>query len=295
MKEFIKAFSLVFLAEMGDKSQLLALAFATTYPIGFVLSGISLGIILNHGLAILFAYLLSKYLGSLWFIHVFAGLLFLFFGFSSLKLDFEDEDEDVKPSKFGPILTMAGAFFLGELGDKTQLTAMTLALESDAPWIIFLGTVSSMILVSLIGILVGKLLGKKIPEITMQLLAGGLFLFFGTSQLYSLLPEQHQNMASLVLGVILILAIALYILRSNTRRKEEHFLHELASHYQKCRGCTIHNPQCPVALEINQLTEEYIGENIPFVGDIIRHIEGTKEIDEDKYEKLIREYYGLEE
>lgn len=133
MKEFIKAFSLVFVAEMGDKSQLLALAFATTYPIGMVLTGISLGIILNHGLAILFAYILSKYLGSLWFIHVFAGLLFLFFGFSSLKLELDDEEEDVKPSKFGPIFSMAGAFFLGELGDKTQLTAIPWPLRAARP------------------------------------------------------------------------------------------------------------------------------------------------------------------
>lgn len=293
MKELIKAFSLVFLAEMGDKSQLLALAFATAYPLGLVLAGISLGILLNHGLAILFAYVLSKYLGSLWFIHVFAGLLFLFFGFSSLKLEFEDEEEVVKPSKFGPILTMAGAFFLGELGDKTQLTAMTLALESDRPWMVLIGTVTSMILVSLIGIIVGKMVGKKIPEATMRLLAGGLFLFFGISKLYSLLPAQYQNLPNLILGLALVATIAGFIFSGNNRRKEAHFLHDLASSYQKCRGCSVHNPQCPVALEINQLTEEYIGESIPFVGDIIRHIEGTKQIDEDKYEKLIQEYYQL--
>lgn len=151
-----------------------------------------------------------------------------------------------------------------------------------------------MILVSLIGILVGKMLGKKIPEATMRLLAGILFLFFGTSKLYSLLPTPYRNFTSLILMIVVIVAISVVILKGNERRKEEHFLEELSQHYKQCKGCTVHNPQCPVALEINQLTEDYLGEEIPFVGDIIRHIESTKEIDEDKYYKLMQEYYEMQ-
>lgn len=54
LKEFFEAFILVFLAEMGDKSQLLALTFATMYPLSTVMAGVAIGIALNHGLAIIF-------------------------------------------------------------------------------------------------------------------------------------------------------------------------------------------------------------------------------------------------
>jgi len=128
----------------------------------------------------------------------------------------------------------------------------------------------------------------------MRLLAGILFLFFGTSKLYSLLPTPYRNFTSLILMIVVIVAISVVILKGNERRKEEHFLEELSQHYKQCKGCTVHNPQCPVALEINQLTEDYLGEEIPFVGDIIRHIESTKEIDEDKYYKLMQEYYEMQ-
>lgn len=193
MWEFIEAFVMVFIGEMGDKSQFLALAFATTYPMRTVLGGVSLGIALNHGLAILAAVLISGFFADVGFLQIIAGFLFLFFGLSSLSVDYEDEEDDVVDrGNRGPLLTIAAAFFIGELGDKTQLMAMTLAMESTRPLLIFAATVSSMILVSAIGIVVGKYVGKRIPRVTLSYAAGALFLFFGVSKLYGALDAKYR-------------------------------------------------------------------------------------------------------
>lgn len=290
MREFIRAFMLIFMAEMGDKSQLLALAFATTYPLTLVLSGVSLGIILNHGLAILFAVFVSSMFGSLDGIQIFAGLLFLFFGLKSFVLEFDDEEEEVKTSKMGPIFTMAGTFFIGELGDKTQLTAMTLALESSSPWLIFIATVSSMILVSLIGILVGKFLGKKIPEVTMSYMAGCLFLFFGLSKLWDMAPKNLKNIEFIGVGLIVLAVLVFMILERNKGKRDEIYSQKLYEAMEKCKGCSNHNPSCPIALEINRLTQDYIGQDIPFIGNIIQHLESIKGFDTKKFEKINKKY-----
>ena len=193
MREFIEAFVMVFIGEMGDKSQFLALAFATTYPMRTVLGGVSLWIALNHVLAILAAVLISGFFADVGFLQIIAGFLFLFFGLSSLSVDYEDEEDDaVDRGNRGPLLTIAAAFFIGELGDKTQLMAMTLAMESTRPLLIFAATVSSMILVSAIGIVVGKYVGKRIPRVTLSYAAGALFLFFGVSKLYGALDAKYR-------------------------------------------------------------------------------------------------------
>lgn len=286
MREFFKAFVLVFMAEMGDKSQLLALAFAASYPLTLVLGGISLGIILNHGLAILFAVLVSSVFGNLDGVQIFAGLLFLFFGFKSFVLEFDEEEEEVKKSKLGPIFTMAGTFFIGELGDKTQLTAMTLALESSRPWLIFIATVSSMILVSSIGILVGKFLGKKIPEVTMSYIAGCLFLFFGVSKLWEMAPGAYKSWTYLGGFLVLIVCLVFLINRWNQKRRVDFYTDKILATMAGCKACQVHRTNCPTALEMDRLTQEYLGESIPFIGNAIKYFEDVQGLDKVLAEKI---------
>lgn len=119
MREFLEAFVMVFMGEMGDKSQFLALAFATCYPMRTVLGGVSLGIGLNHGLAIIAALLIVGIFKDMTFLQIAAGFLFLFFGLSTLKSEDDEEEEEVKTCTKGSLLTVATAFFVGELGDKT--------------------------------------------------------------------------------------------------------------------------------------------------------------------------------
>ena len=221
MREFIEAFVMVFIGEMGDKSQFLALAFATTYPMKTVLGGVSLGIGLNHGLAILAAVFIAGVFKDLAFLQIVAGILFLFFGLSALKMDYDDEEEEaVKASSMGPLFTVASAFFVGELGDKTQLMAMTLAMNSERPAVIFLATVSSMILVSLFGIFVGRSLGKKIPHRALSYLAAFLFLLFGTLKLYGAVNDGFKTPIWIGIYAAVLAGLVIYTLVQNKRAGE---------------------------------------------------------------------------
>lgn len=216
---------MVFMGEMGDKSQFLALAFATCYPMRTVLGGVSLGIGLNHGLAIIAALLIVGIFKDMTFLQIAAGFLFLFFGLSTLKSEDEEEEEEVKTCSKGSLLTVATAFFVGELGDKTQLMAMTLAMNSERPAVIFLATVSSMILVSLLGILVGRSLGKKIPHVALSYLAAFLFLLFGTLKLYGAVDDGFKTPAWIGIYAAVLAGLVIYILVQNKRARREHEAH----------------------------------------------------------------------
>lgn len=221
MREFLEAFVMVFVGEMGDKSQFLALAFATCYPMSTVLGGVSLGIGLNHGIAIIAAVLIAGVFKDMTFLQIAAGFLFLFFGLSTLKADDDEEEEEVKTCTRGSMLTVATAFFVGELGDKTQLMTMTLAMNSERPAVIFLATVSSMILVSLLGIIVGRCVGKKIPRVLMSYLAAFLFLLFGTMKLYDAVDDGFKTPAWIGIYVAVLAGLVIYTLHQNKKARKE--------------------------------------------------------------------------
>ena len=221
MREFLEAFVMVFVGEMGDKSQFLALAFATCYPMSTVLGGVSLGIGLNYGLAIIAAVLIAGVFKDMTFLQIAAGCLFLFFGLSTLKADDDEEEEEVKTCTRGSMLTVATAFFVGELGDKTQLMAMTLAMNSERPAMIFLATVSSMILVSLLGIIVGRCVGKKIPRVLMSYLAAFLFLLFGTLKLRDAVNDGFKTPAGIGIYAAVLAGAIIYTLHQNKKARKE--------------------------------------------------------------------------
>ncbi|MDO5036770.1 MAG: TMEM165/GDT1 family protein [Tissierellia bacterium] len=290
MNEFIQSFILIFLAEMGDKSQLMALAFAATYPFILVLTGISLGIALNHGVAVLFAYFIASNFGDMTGIHFFAALLFLYFGFKSFEIEFEEDEEEKTWGSFGPLVTMAGTFFVAELGDKTQLTAMTLALESSRPWIIYLATVSSMISVSLIGIIVGKFVGKRIPERTLGFLAGCLFLYFGWSKLEGVLPLEIGPLFYWLLALAISLLLGGLVISRSNKKAQAHYSQALSEAYAQCRACAVHKTTCPVCIRIEDLTRAYLGEDLPYLGSVIKHIEDMGKVDHKKADAALENF-----
>ncbi|MBS4534058.1 TMEM165/GDT1 family protein [Clostridium sp. D2Q-14] len=209
--EYIKAFLFIFMAEMGDKTQILAMTFATQYKVKKVLLGVFIGSFLNHGIAIV----LGSYLGGMIPINnvqIIAGILFIFFGIWGLW-DIKDEDEEDSIGKgMGPILTVSLAFFVGELGDKTQLTAMTLATDAIYPLFILLGTVSGMIVTSGFGIFIGKKLGEKIPEIWIKISSSFVFIFFGVLKLFQTIPQSYLtsiNITIFFIGLFIMIVILL--------------------------------------------------------------------------------------
>lgn len=186
MSEVIKALLFVVVAEMGDKTQLLAMAMASKYKVKQVMLGVLVATILNHALAVA----LGSYLSSLIpmdIVKIVAGIAFLVFGLWTLRGDKIDDDEN-KKQKFGPVVTVAIAFFLAEMGDKTQLMTIAISADSKMPLFILMGTTLGMLVADGIGILGGAWMCKHIPEKYIKWGAGIIFIFFGTLTLYNAVP-----------------------------------------------------------------------------------------------------------
>lgn len=189
--ELFRAFTLIFFAEMGDKSQILALTFASRYKLRNVIIGISLGIFLNHSLAVLLGVFIPDLI-NISYLSFIAGLVFIVFGLTSLQTT--DEVKDVKKSKVGVTLTIAFAIFIGELGDKTQLSTIVLASETSYPFLILATTVTAMILTSMLGIYVGIKFGSKIPEFILKLVSSAVFILFGFLKIFNNIPDFIDSM-----------------------------------------------------------------------------------------------------
>lgn len=210
-EELLKAFLFIFMAEMGDKTQILAMTFATQYKTGKVLTGVFIGSALNHGLAVLLGVYLSNVI-NINSIQLIAAVAFIGFGLWTLKKDNDGDDEETKRNSFGPVATVAMAFFIGELGDKTQLTAVTLATDASHPLFILMGTVSGMIATSAIGIFVGSKLGKKIPEHAIKFGAAAIFMFFGILKLFENVPKALLTPINItIFFIVLILAVLVLV------------------------------------------------------------------------------------
>ncbi len=290
MNEFIKAFVLITFAEMGDKTQLLALAFASKFKPLHVLVGISIGSFLNHGIAIALGNYISKFV-PIGQIQLFASLLFILFGLWSLKIDIEDDEDENLNSKYGPVLTVAFAFFIGELGDKTQLTAMTLGANSNHTLLVLFGTVTGMVITGGLGILVGKLLGKKIPEVTMKIIASFVFMFFGTVGLYTYVPAIYITPFSIVSYFIILILLILLVFRLNIIQKDRYYEIKLAKILTKCKNCgKAHIESCPVNQARVEIEKEYLGEKVPYLGSVIKYLESLKYMNVNLYEKVHNSY-----
>ncbi len=175
-EEFLEAFVLVFVAEVGDKTQLMLMTLAAKYTVVQMLSGILLGVTANHGAAVVIGCCLSSVIkGRL--LQIFAGFIFIVFGI--ITIVFDDENEKGRNFKFGPILTTALTFLLGEIGDKTQLTAMTLAMEAQHPALVLAGSVAGMLAIGMVGIIIGTTLTKYIPSNIIKTISGLVFIIFG--------------------------------------------------------------------------------------------------------------------
>ncbi len=273
IKELGNASLLIFLAEMGDKTQILAMAFALKYSVGQVLSGVAFGSFLNHGLAVLF----GSYLGHLLplgTLRITAGFLFLLFGLWALIPEKEGPDKNSRISDY-PVLAVAFAFFVGELGDKTQLTAITLASNASFPLAVLGGTVLGMVLTSCVGIAVGTKLGDRVPELALKLISGGVFIGFGLYQLWTAVPGEFLAPEYVVPFLVVLAAFVLILLISPFFRLQASSLKRVAGKLkalntlldilclgeercERCRGET-----CPVGYCKTLVKRQLAGGTIP--------------------------------
>jgi putative Ca2+/H+ antiporter (TMEM165/GDT1 family) len=209
MSAFIKAFVFVVVGEMGDKTQILAMMMAGKYKAKQVLIGVLVATILNHAIAVGVGSYLSAII-PMNTISITAGISFLIFGLWTLRGD-TAKDEQKKGNNFGPILTVAIAFFLAEMGDKTQLMTIAIAAEFRQPLFVLAGTTTGMMLADGIGIIFGAWICKNIPDKTIRWVASGIFIFFGTLTLYESVPAWMIQLIYIV-PFFLILAGLIYLI-----------------------------------------------------------------------------------
>lgn len=208
MESFIKALLLVVVAEMGDKTQLLAMAMASKYKVKQVMIGVLIATILNHALAVAVGNYLSAII-PMSLVKVIAAVSFLVFGLWTIRGDKLDDEEN-KKSKFGPIVTVAIAFFIAEMGDKTQLMTITIAAENQQPLLILMGTTVGMLVADGIGILFGAWMCRHIPEIYIKWVAGVIFMFFGTLTLYNVVPGAFLGPVYIIL-YLAVMGVLIYL------------------------------------------------------------------------------------
>src|SRR4051794_30611732 len=173
------SFGVIFVAELGDKSQLMAMAFATRYRSWLVLVGITVATAVVHAVSVGVGYWLGAALSMTW-ISLIGGLAFVAFGFWTLHGDklSESERSRAERSTRSAVVAVSVAFFLAELGDKTMLATITLATRYG--WFgTWLGSTVGMVAADALAIVVGRLLHRHLPDKTIKYGASALFFVFG--------------------------------------------------------------------------------------------------------------------
>ena len=202
---------MVFIAEMGDKTQFLMIAMASKHKIRDILIGVGAAILVLNALAISLGAVLGNILPTS-AINLAAGFAFLCFAYMAVG---GEEEECVNCKKKGSaIFTVFGTFFLAELGDKTQLTALTLAADSTSGGFdmtkviyVFLGASLALFAADVIGLLIGYFLGKTLPSSVFAWISFAIFAVFGVLKLLSGLEGVFASVANPRLLAIIFVSV----------------------------------------------------------------------------------------
>jgi putative Ca2+/H+ antiporter (TMEM165/GDT1 family) len=194
MSALLSAAAVVFVAELGDKTQLVALGFGARFRLAPVLGGMAVAYVGASTLSVALGALVGTALPS-GVVRVAGGVLFLAFAlWTALDVD-EDpsgaglaEGGSGRGGRDGSALRVAGsvavAVFVAELGDKTMLATATLASQGD-PGAVFVGATIGIFLAGALGALLGRALGGRLPARTVRFGAAALFAVFGVALILS--------------------------------------------------------------------------------------------------------------
>ena len=210
------AFVLVVLAEMGDKTQFIAMTFAAKYNPYKVLLAVFLGTIANFTIVIVIGQLLTEVV-PLDIISLAASLSFIGFGLWSLREE-KTEGETVKASRFGVVATVGTAFFLAEFGDKTQLSTLSLTVQYQNPVGVLIGATLGMLVADGVGIVVGVVFCRRIPQRALKWISAVAFLVFGLAGVYEvLIGKVGAEYTATVLA--LLAAVSAVVMAAAARRQ----------------------------------------------------------------------------
>lgn len=220
---FLKVFFTEFIAEMGDKTQLMLIALTSKYKLKDIILGTAVAILVLNGLAVLAGGLVSEFIPE-WLIKIIAALAFLYFAVSTLAGDDDDEEEGGKSKiQFAPLAVFC-TFFVAELGDKTQLTAITFGANEGmgAAFIVWIGCSLGLFLADILGMLVGYLLKSKTPDGLLNTLAFVIFAIFGIYTAYQALNLISESVCPITVWPLLaavtvafvVICVCLYMKKS---------------------------------------------------------------------------------
>ena len=169
----------VALAEMGDKTQLLAFILAARFkkPVPIIL-GILCATLVNHGLAGALGAWITSVISPdsmRWVL----GLSFLGMAIWTLIPDKIEEEETQVAQKLGVFGATLVTFFLAEMGDKTQIATVALAAHYGAPLLVIIGTTLGMLIADVPAVFVGNKFADKIPMKLVHSIAAGIFAVMG--------------------------------------------------------------------------------------------------------------------
>lgn len=186
---FFIAFILVFISELGDKTQLIALSFSSKLKFYVIILGVALGSFFSHGIAILFGSFLGNIDNPIFqnALKIITYISFIIFGIITIKQRNSNDSTSSNTNSrirknISYILFIASSIAIGELGDKTFLASIGLGIQYPYfKTMLICGAILGMIVSDSIAIIFGKLLSKKISDNIIGLFSGLLFLIFGVA------------------------------------------------------------------------------------------------------------------
>lgn len=209
---FLTVLATIFVAEMGDKTQLLLVAMSSKYKTPHILTGTWLATVVLNLLAVGLGAALGNYL-DMRLIKTAAGIAFFWFAYAAVREDGEEEEEKEVKHGLGPVFAIFCSFFIGELGDKTQLSGITLAANYAGQGIqnvvyVFLGCTLGLILADLIGLIVGVVLKSKVPTGVLNKLSFAIFAVFGVLSMKEAATLIFGEGSAAVTGICVVVIVA---------------------------------------------------------------------------------------
>ena len=209
---FLKVFLTEFVAEMGDKTQLMLIALTSKYKLRDIIFGTAAAILVLNGLAVLAGGLVSEFIPD-WVLKVVAALAFFYFAASMITgEDAGEEEESRSKIEFAPLAVFC-TFFVAELGDKTQLTAITFGANEGmgAAFVVWIGCSLGLFVADILGMLVGYLLKSKTPDGLLNTLAFGIFSVFGIYTCYQGLKLISADVCPMPVLPVLIAVMVIFV------------------------------------------------------------------------------------
>ena len=194
---FFISFIIVFISELGDKTQLLVISFSSKSKTKIILIGVAIGTFFSHGLAILFGSKIGSINNEIFhlYLKVFTYISFLLIGIIGFipKKEINDRNEKKSnllknlSSSINYIFIIAISIVIGELGDKTFLASLGLGFQYPSYKIsLVLGSICGMVSSNFLAISFGKFLGNRFNKNLIENLSNIIFIVFGIIELFSI-------------------------------------------------------------------------------------------------------------